>query len=409
MADLKGRVESGNEDHQEVLELLPWYLNGTLGDDERATVDLHLRECASCQFELEELQGLQSALLAEELDLEEIFLQDTMDEIRSRPKEAAKIEPKRESKPEKRRKQKPFILRPRLAFTFSAIVIFFIVGIILGGFFFTGITDNPGTNVTSSETDGTVNQGQTDSQFRTDGQVVFFETDFRDQGTFKTRVGNVEKSLEKFSFEGQSAGSFTLNSTIDEIGGEGKSAGHNLSLSSDFLPIQYRLVGNVVYEGNRAEAVVLEDHALLTKSAVDGTYKRRAELYSQPVILDFSVMSHFYVLHEAIKLQANAGVSYEAMSFTVLTPQVLLAEQMTIVAVESAFLNRAENESVPVTRYVLRQGAEANALEIHLYATQSGEELIAIHFPRQDRIAASTGVFSFRSDLYEDLLNPSSR
>jgi hypothetical protein len=35
--------------------LLPWYLNGTLGDDERRQVTQHLAGCEACRFELEEL------------------------------------------------------------------------------------------------------------------------------------------------------------------------------------------------------------------------------------------------------------------------------------------------------------------------------------------------------------------
>ena len=39
--------------HQEVWELLPWYVNGTLEDRERQRVDRHLRTCVYCQKEVE--------------------------------------------------------------------------------------------------------------------------------------------------------------------------------------------------------------------------------------------------------------------------------------------------------------------------------------------------------------------
>jgi anti-sigma factor RsiW len=38
--------------------LLPWYLNGTLGEDERRQVDQHLSTCAACRAELDELAQL---------------------------------------------------------------------------------------------------------------------------------------------------------------------------------------------------------------------------------------------------------------------------------------------------------------------------------------------------------------
>ena len=37
--------------HREMDALLPWYVNGTLTDDEHARVDAHLSECARCQRE----------------------------------------------------------------------------------------------------------------------------------------------------------------------------------------------------------------------------------------------------------------------------------------------------------------------------------------------------------------------
>src|SRR4051812_531011 len=38
--------------HQRVLELLPWYVNGTLETAERQTVEGHLAGCARCRGEL---------------------------------------------------------------------------------------------------------------------------------------------------------------------------------------------------------------------------------------------------------------------------------------------------------------------------------------------------------------------
>ena len=47
-------------EHRIADSLLPWFVNGTLGDDERASVDRHLRECARCRREVEALRQLQA-------------------------------------------------------------------------------------------------------------------------------------------------------------------------------------------------------------------------------------------------------------------------------------------------------------------------------------------------------------
>jgi len=42
--------------------LLPFYLNGTLSDQERQEVDIHISECSSCQQELEEMRSLRTEI-----------------------------------------------------------------------------------------------------------------------------------------------------------------------------------------------------------------------------------------------------------------------------------------------------------------------------------------------------------
>ena len=53
-------VEPDTQDHPIHSEgaLLPWYLNGTLREDERRHVDQHLSFCAACRAELDELVQL---------------------------------------------------------------------------------------------------------------------------------------------------------------------------------------------------------------------------------------------------------------------------------------------------------------------------------------------------------------
>jgi hypothetical protein len=45
-------------DHREVLELLPWYVNGTLAGGERSKVERHLSECLPCNAVLKEERRL---------------------------------------------------------------------------------------------------------------------------------------------------------------------------------------------------------------------------------------------------------------------------------------------------------------------------------------------------------------
>jgi anti-sigma factor RsiW len=44
--------------------MLPWYVNGTLDDDERAMVQCHVDECAQCRDEIEWLRELHAACVA---------------------------------------------------------------------------------------------------------------------------------------------------------------------------------------------------------------------------------------------------------------------------------------------------------------------------------------------------------
>ena len=45
-----------NKDHNNVSELLPWYVNQTLTPSELESVEKHIRVCEACQQEIELLQ-----------------------------------------------------------------------------------------------------------------------------------------------------------------------------------------------------------------------------------------------------------------------------------------------------------------------------------------------------------------
>jgi len=49
--------------HQNIFSLLPWYINGTLTDQERQAVQKHLTGCAICTRQLEELKAVQMGVV----------------------------------------------------------------------------------------------------------------------------------------------------------------------------------------------------------------------------------------------------------------------------------------------------------------------------------------------------------
>jgi len=51
----------GSSVHQMAQELLPWFVMGTLGEDEHAMVEAHVRGCLICQRELEWQEQLRAA------------------------------------------------------------------------------------------------------------------------------------------------------------------------------------------------------------------------------------------------------------------------------------------------------------------------------------------------------------
>ena len=66
---MSGRVHQLDPAAHKVADvLLPWFVNGTLEDDELAFVQRHLGQCGTCQREVEWLRGLHAACVAGEAD-----------------------------------------------------------------------------------------------------------------------------------------------------------------------------------------------------------------------------------------------------------------------------------------------------------------------------------------------------
>lgn len=58
---MSARVVNLDSAHSEVRDLLPWFVAGTLGEDERRLVDEHVQACAACRGELEWERQLRAA------------------------------------------------------------------------------------------------------------------------------------------------------------------------------------------------------------------------------------------------------------------------------------------------------------------------------------------------------------
>jgi Putative zinc-finger len=52
--------------HERIAELMPWYVNGTLSDEEHAGVEKHLNECLPCRAALREERQIQSLVRAQD-------------------------------------------------------------------------------------------------------------------------------------------------------------------------------------------------------------------------------------------------------------------------------------------------------------------------------------------------------
>lgn len=53
--------------HEEVIELLPWFINESLSDRERELVMAHLADCADCRQERDHLQSVEKLIVEEDV------------------------------------------------------------------------------------------------------------------------------------------------------------------------------------------------------------------------------------------------------------------------------------------------------------------------------------------------------
>ncbi len=71
---------------QELRELLPWYANNTLTEEERVKIEAHLAQCERCQRELREIgqiKGLIALSIKGAPEPSETLLAQTVERIRS--------------------------------------------------------------------------------------------------------------------------------------------------------------------------------------------------------------------------------------------------------------------------------------------------------------------------------------
>ena len=58
---------SARPEHDRIAELLPWFVNGTLDEAERAVVERHVRECLPCRMSLQDERRMARLIQAQPL------------------------------------------------------------------------------------------------------------------------------------------------------------------------------------------------------------------------------------------------------------------------------------------------------------------------------------------------------
>ena len=374
MADLQDVV------HREIIELLPWYLNKTLEPEEQARVENHLRECSPCHGELEELTGLRKVVAVEVPQFSGTLLEGTMRRIRARRQPVTR---------ERTSEWWRGFLRPRLALSLSALAVVFLgLGVFVGFQFGVNravIGGAPAPGFQSAHT--------TDQYFAFPRAILI-------RGTLTMEIGSRPLEQEDFTLEKQEDGKLLLTSNIqaNEL-----AAVQNLQLTPDARPLSYSLQGPLVYRGIRAEAGFTDEQANLsvcctTTASGQEISRRIVQLDGFPVLYDFSVMSHFALIQRVLSEQLARGISPKELKYSAITPQALRVEPLWVEDIQPATLT-SQGRLLSVTRYSLAIGQKENPLRVDLYALDK-EELLAIYIPVQPRLASSSAIFVYRSDLY---------
>ena len=403
-------------EHQALVELLPWYANGTLDAEERARVEAHLERCEACCRELVELEGLKAVLApSPEAGLAPGLGTDTAQALQrtlSRLAPAAPAEPSRRAwLPWRWGRTRP---RPALAFSLPLIVLLSLgLGVALGlqlAVHVPAIGERPGPGERAAPLTG--------AYFAVPRRVL-------DEGTFALTVGTRPMLQETFTLERQDDNTLLLSSNVRA--GE-LAAVQRLVLTERFEPLSYVLQGPLVLGGRRAEAhvdlkarratlSVCCTRARASEAGAEGGDARPQEQIQRrlvmledgvPALYDFSVPSHFALLYRAIQERLRAGASPDEVRFVALTPQALRAEPLRLARVAPSTLTLNDDTGtgtgVAVTRYELRIGPEAatagEILTVELYAQDAEGTLLAVHIPVQPRLAASKPVTIYRKDLY---------
>ena len=408
MADRQGPLTSHSDDgpnrHEAVQELLPWYLNDTLEADERTDVERHLQSCPECRDELEELKGLQfAALLQPETSRATV---DGAAPARIPNPPGSEPQPASGTRRPARSPSEPDrpgllewlsgLMRPRRLVTVPAFAVLFIaIGVALG---------------TQLGLDQTIIGDFTESEeraYQTTDRYFAFAREILLDGEFTMRIGNQVKETESFTLE-RSAETENQLLLTSNIQAEELSARQRMHLTPDFRPISYNLQGPLVYQGNRAEVEFQDSQAVMRvccRTTPEGQQLNRRIVEigdARPVLYDFSVMSHFALMHQLISRQlSEEGGEPSDLTLTALTPQALRMETMTIRNVEPVTLT-SNDQQIPATRYHLTSGNDDRNLDIYLYGMTDENILLAAYMPTQPRLASSSSILIYRSDLYPD-------
>ncbi len=406
MADREGPLtpEEGRDRHEAIQELLPWYLNDTLEADEHERVERHLQSCAECRDELEDLKGLQFAALLQPASSRASLDEQAPERVPNRP--SSEPRPSGTSRRPASSPSEPArpgflewlsgLMTPRRLVTVPAFAVLFIaIGVALG---------------TQLGLDQTIIGDFTDSEeraYQTTDRYFAFAREILLDGEFTMRIGNQVKETESFTLE-RSAETENQLLLTSNIQAEELSARQRMQLTPDFRPISYNLQGPLVYQGSRAEVEFRDSQAIMRvccRPTPEGQQLNRRIVEigdATPVLYDFSVMSHFALMHQLMSNQLSAdGVEPSELKLTALTPQALRMETMTIQGVKPVTLV-SEDQRVPTTRYHLTSGNDDRNLSIYLYEMTDENILLAAYMPTQPRLASSSAIVIYRSDLYPD-------